>query len=135
MWNADVVELANHQLVPIPGDFDLASFVTGEVRVRAPKEYHPELAEVERQARYDVEQIQQRFDALIFAGATGRFTQKRPAIEALIKAADVDVEGRINALRHVTAFFDALAAVSAKGLPVPDKGRLTVGFVELRCLL
>ena len=111
LWNTDVIELPNKQLVPVAGDFDLASFVTGQVRLSAPQDYHPELAEVERQALYDVEGVQARSTPELFAAAVERYGQNRPALESLIKAAAVDDDGRTNALRHVTAFFDALATV------------------------
>jgi hypothetical protein len=113
LWNTDVIELPNKQLVPMPGDFDLASFVTGKVRVNAPREYHPELGDVERQMFYQVEQLQPRYSGPIFAAARDRFVLERQDIEALINAAEVDEAGRTNALLHVAALFDALGAVMA----------------------
>lgn len=111
LWNTDVIELADAKLVPVAGDFDLCSWVTEAVRLSAPRDYHPELAEVERQARYTVEQIQQRVSPPKFAAATDRFMFQRAALESQINAAQIDEAGRTNAFRHVTAFFDALASV------------------------
>jgi hypothetical protein len=111
LWNTEVVQLPGGRLAPVAGDFDLASWVTGTARLSAPREYHPELPEVERQARYEVEQIHERVGAERFAAGSARFEQKRGAMEALIAGAQVDDAGRTNALRHVTAFFNALAAV------------------------
>lgn len=108
LWNTEVIQLPNQQLLPVAGDFDLASFVTGRVRLSAPHEYHPELADVERQSLYDVEAVQARSTPELFAEAVERYAQKRLAVEELIEAAVLDEEGRTNALRHVTAFFDAL---------------------------
>jgi hypothetical protein len=111
LWNTDVIELESGKLVPVAGDFDLSSWVTEAVRLSAPRDYHPELAEVERQARYEIEQIQQRVSGPSFAAASGRFVPQRGAIEAQINASQIDGAGRTNALRHVTAFFEALASV------------------------
>jgi hypothetical protein len=106
-----VIELPNKQLLPVAGDFDLASWVTGKVRLSTPRDYRPDLPDVDRQARYQVEQIQGRTSAASFASASASFAARRPEIEHQISSADLDPDGRTNALRHVTAFFDALAAV------------------------
>lgn len=108
--NTDVLTLANGQLLPVAGDFDLASWVTGEVRLSAPRDYHPELPDIERQALYSVEDIRAHADTLTFGQATARFAWRRSAIEDRVHAAEIDDAGRTNALRHVTAFFDALTA-------------------------
>ncbi len=112
LWNTDVLELADGKLVPVAGDFDLASWVTGTVRVMAPRDYHPDLPDVDRQALYELDQIQQRVSAASFAAATDRFTAKRSSLESLITIAQIDAPGRTNCLLHVTAFFDALDSVS-----------------------
>jgi len=112
LWNTEVIELESGTLVPVAGDFDLSSWVTEVVRLSAPHDYHPELADVERQARYTVEQIQQRVSGPSFTAASNRFALQRPAIEAQINATQIDEPGRTNALRHLTAFFDALASVT-----------------------
>jgi len=111
IWNTEVIELADKRLVPVAGDFDLASWVTEIVRLSTPGEYHPELRDVERQALYSVEGIYARVGAEKLAAGRDRFLQHRSAIEALINNAEVDDAGRANALRHVAAFFDALSAV------------------------
>lgn len=108
LWNTEVIELADGKLVPVAGDFDLCSWVTETVRQSAPGGYHPELADVERRARYEIEQIQQSVTKPGFAAASDRFLAKRSAIESQINAALIDDAGRANALRHVTAFFEAL---------------------------
>ena len=109
LWNTDVIELENGKLVPVAGDFDLCSWVTETVRLSAPQGYHPELGDVERQARYELEQIHGRVSGPAFAAASKRFTSKRTAVESRIASALIDEPGRTNARRHVTAFFDALA--------------------------
>jgi len=112
LWNTDVIELPTGSLVPMAGDFDLCSWVTEIVKVSAPHDYLPELPPIERQARYELEQIQRRVSAAIFSQATSRFTEKRSAIEAQVAAALLDGAGRSNAVRHVTAFYEALASVT-----------------------
>jgi hypothetical protein len=108
LWNVEVIELTDQQLLPVAGDFDLASWVTGEVRSSAPRDYRPDLPEIERQARYEVEQIQKRTNPEIFLAAAQRFFDGRAVIQSQIAAAEVDESGRTNALRHATAFFDSL---------------------------
>jgi hypothetical protein len=112
LWNTDVIELPDDSLVPVAGDFDLASWVTGIVRVMAPSDYRPELPDAERQARYEMEQIQQRVSRASFTAAADRFMVKRSAIESQVNTAQVDEPGRTNCLRHVTAFYNAINAVS-----------------------
>jgi hypothetical protein len=112
LWNTDVIALPTGSLVPMAGDFDLCSWVTEIVKVSAPHDYRPELSPIERQAHYELEQIQRRVSATIFSQASSRFTEKRSAIEAQVAAALLDGAGRSNAVRHVAAFYDALAAVT-----------------------
>ncbi len=112
LWNTDVIELAGGGLLPVAGDFDLASWVTGLVRFMGPQDYHPELPDADRQARYELEQIKERVSAASFTAAKDRFVAKRSAIESQVSAALLDEPGRTNCLRHVTAFYDAVSAVS-----------------------
>lgn len=114
VWNTDVLEYPDGTRVAVAGDFDLASWVTGVVRSGAPRDYHPELADVEREARYTVEQVRRRSKDTAFIAGRDRFERKRAAIEALVTNALVDEAGRTNALRHVTAFQEALAAVAGR---------------------
>lgn len=77
LWNTDVVELSDKTVIPVAGDFDLASWVTGEVRPRTPRDYHPELPPVDRQVRYvryDLEQITLRVSGESFQSASNRFS-------------------------------------------------------------
>jgi hypothetical protein len=111
LWNTDVIEMSNGQLVPVAGDFDLCSWVTGFVHVSAPREYRPELPDLERQVYYELEQIRQRVNGATFASSRERFAGKRAAIEAQVAAALIDAAGRSNAVHHVTAFYDALTAL------------------------
>jgi len=111
LWNTDVIELPNGQLLPIAGDFDLSSWVTGLPRAVAPRDYHPEWPALDRETRYALEQIQRAVPAPILAAARDRFSAKRTAVEALIDAAEIDEPGRANARDHVAAFFTALAAL------------------------
>jgi hypothetical protein len=108
LWNTEVIAMATGQLVPMAGDFDLCSWVTEVVKVSAPHDYWPELPAIDRQARYELEQIQGRVSRAIFDQGRSRFMGKRSAIEAQIAGAMIDEVGRSNAVRHVTAFYDAL---------------------------
>jgi hypothetical protein len=113
-WNFDVVELPDLRFVPIAGDFDLSSIVTEEVLVDAPLDYHPELPVLERQARYDLEQIHARVQesgTQVFATAKERFESKLEALQAKVTTALIDDSGRANAAAHLSAFFSALDAV------------------------
>ncbi len=120
VWNTEVLELPNGtatQLTPVAGDFDLASWVTGLARRFSPRDYHPELGDIEREMRYTLEQIQQRVTPAMFTIASRRFTEKRTAIESHLALTKVDEEGRANALRHVFAFYDALRVVGGGNRP------------------
>jgi hypothetical protein len=113
-WNIEVLELADgtkKRFVPVAGDFDLASWVTGISRRFAPHDYHPELGDIERERLYDLEQIQQRVTPAMFVAARQRFVELRTVVESHIITAKVDEEGRANALRHVSAFYGALDAI------------------------
>lgn len=97
------------KLIPVAGDFDLASWVTGRVQDSAPHDYHPELGALEREARYRVETIQREVHPPDFVSARTRFVLAQATIEAEVAGALVDPEGREIAVRHVAAFYDALA--------------------------
>lgn len=114
LWNTDVIELAGGKLIPVAGDFDLASWVTGTVRLSAPHYYRPELPDLERQARYEIEQIRERVSSASFAAAVDRFVRRRAALEAHIHTAEVDEDGRGNALQHVLAFYEAISATATQ---------------------
>lgn len=111
LWNTDVIELADGSYVPVAGDFDLSSWVTESVLLSAPHDYLPELPEIDREARYRLQTIQTSTKPAIFAAAAERFVANREKIEAHLAAALVDDTGRTNAQRHITAFYEALAAV------------------------
>jgi hypothetical protein len=111
LWNTDVIELAGGALVPVAGDFDLSSWVTAVVRVGAPPGYRPDLPELERRALYELEEIRQQAGSINYNAARDRFTAKRSAIESLLGGALIDEPGRSNCLHHVSAFFEAAAAL------------------------
>jgi hypothetical protein len=114
LWNTDVIALPSGQLVPVAGDFDLASWVTEVVRSSAPHDYHPELEDVEREARYGIELIQKESSPEAFENARGQFQFQREAIESHVAEAAVDMAGRANALRHLAAFYDALSVLPSE---------------------
>jgi hypothetical protein len=111
LWNVDVVKLPNDQLLLVTGDFDLASLVTGEVRLSVPRDYRLDLGDVEREVLYRIEQLYGRTDPSLMADAKARFVEQRLALETLIESASLDQEGRENARRHLAAFYDALNAL------------------------
>ncbi|MGZ8940803.1 MAG: hypothetical protein ACXW32_16490, partial [Limisphaerales bacterium] len=117
VWNFDVIELPNLQVLPVAGDFDLSSFVTEEVLVDVPWDYHPELPTLERQARYDLEQIKahvQEIGPETFTNAKTRFESKRALLEAKVTTVVIDEAGRTNALGHLDAFFKGLTAAAGE---------------------
>lgn len=114
LWNTDVIELPDGTLVPLAGDFDLCSFVTEIVRDRAPHDYHPELPELDRQTRFDLEQIRGSTTTDRFQASVQRFAARREGLLALVNEAEVDDLGRTNARNHVEAFFRSLEAVGVR---------------------
>lgn len=111
LWNTDVIERAGGDLVPVAGDFDLASWVTGVPRFMGPGSYKPGLPDVQREAFYELEQIQSQVSAARFTSAGERFNAGRAAIETLVNSAQLDAAGRTNCLLHIAAFYDALHAM------------------------
>jgi hypothetical protein len=111
LWNTEVIELGNGTKVAVPGDYDLASWVTGVTTPSWPRDYHPELGEVEREARFKVEELAKQVGPALLSAGRDRFVAQRAPIEAWVRAARVDEVGRTNALRHVDAFYEALAVV------------------------
>lgn len=111
LWNTEVIELADGSRLPVAGDYDLASWVTGVTTPTSPRGYHPELGEVEREALYRMEQFQGEWGPVELLARAQRFGAQRAGIEAWIRSAQLDEAGRTNALRHVAAFFEALATV------------------------
>lgn len=108
LWNTEVVALADGTLIPMAGDFDLASWVTARVRLNAPHDYRPELPDLEREARFQVDEIRKRAGAIAFAVGRTRFLDRRAALEARVIRAEVDEAGRQNIQNHLAAFFQAL---------------------------
>lgn len=110
LWSTEVVKLADGSYLPVAGDFDLSSFVTERVQLNAPWDFFPELPDLEREARYRVNQVRTQVSDAVWASALERFAGRRTALEARINAADLDEPGRESAQRHVAAFYEAIAA-------------------------
>jgi hypothetical protein len=108
LWNTDVIELADGAFLPVAGDFDLASWVTGEVRLNAPHDYRPDLPDLERQAHFETQRIWGIAGPDLFTASQERFLQHRTAVEEHVLSAVLDEPGRTNALQHLTAFYEAL---------------------------
>jgi hypothetical protein len=108
LWNTEVIAFPDGSYLPVPGDFDLASWVTGVVRRAAPHDYHPEMPDVEREARYRVEQLATSVGAEVFAEAAHRFSTSWHALDQLVAGAAIDAAGRTNAGRHLAAFAAAI---------------------------
>ena len=79
LWNTDVVALPDGGLLPVAGDFDLCSFVTEEVQLNAPWDYHPELPALRRETRWRLDVINRDVSAEIFAAGKERFISKAPS--------------------------------------------------------
>lgn len=108
LWNTEVVQLENGNLVPVAGDFDLCSWVTGRVRVTAPRDYLPDEVELVRQIRFELGRVREMFGATLFENGVDRFVRYREALEEQVCGADLDGEGRDLVLEHVAFFFDEL---------------------------
>jgi hypothetical protein len=72
---------------------------------------------MERQARYDLEEIKARANPTIFTEAASKFIANRSAIEAFLNSADVDSDGRTAALKQLAAFYTALEVISSSSAP------------------
>ncbi len=110
LWNTDVIALPDGSLIPMAGDFDLASWVTGRARLNAPRDYRPELPDLEREAFFQVDSIRKLAGEALFTEARTHFVQRRAALEARVESADTDIDapGRTNARDHLKAFYLAL---------------------------
>jgi hypothetical protein len=114
LWNTEVVQLEDGTLLPVAGDFDLSSWVTGRVRVTAPRDYFPDEVDLVRQVRFEVGRIHELFGATLFNKGMDRFVRFREAMEEQICSADLDVEGRDQVLEHVGIFFDELMGLAGE---------------------
>lgn len=112
LWNTEVVRLADGTLIPVAGDFDLASWVTGRVRVTAPRNYLPDETDLVRQIQFEFERIRELFGSSQFKRSLERFLQARKGIEDRICAANVDDEGRSAVLEHVGHFYETLVKMA-----------------------
>ena len=108
LWNTEVIEMPDKTLVPVAGDFDLSSWVTGTVRVNAPRDFMPELEDVERHFRFELSRIRTAFGEDLFSDATQRFLGFRAGMGNLLALAEVDEEGREFMRQHVTMFYDLI---------------------------
>ena len=113
-WNIEVIAMPDGKLIPMAGDFDLASFVTEEVRLSAPWDYYPELEEIDRQARWQLEEIEKWMGSERFAKSRDLFVAGRQTLETIIEHAVVDEIGRVNAARHLAAFYGALEGFKSR---------------------
>ena len=108
LWNTEVIELPNKTLVPIAGDFDLASWVTGNIRVTPPRDFLPELDDMERQIRFELDRIHTEYGDELFNHGRERFQSKRATLVDLVNKAAMDTEGRDFVRNHLEVFFEIL---------------------------
>ncbi len=87
LWNTEVYARASGELVPVPADFDLSSFVTGNLA---------------RSEKIDL-QVTAEDKALVEDLLT-----RKDALLKLIETAHIDEKGRTNATAHVEAFYAKL---------------------------
>lgn len=110
LWNTDVIQLDDGAYRAVPGDYDLASWVTERVSLNAPWDYFPELPELERQMKFQVSELRGTVGEEMWRAAVQRFQQKKSALEERVRTVVVDEEGRTNMQRHLIAFFGELGA-------------------------
>lgn len=111
LWNTDVIELPGGGYIPVAGDFDLCSWVTGNVLDSAPHDYRPGQPPLIRRMFWELEQLSASSTGDRFGVAGNRFMQKREAIQAMVAASIVDDEGRANAAQHLSVFYEALFTI------------------------
>ena len=80
LWNIEVIALPNGSLIPMAGDFDLASWVTDRIRLNAPHDYRPDLPDLEHETHFQVNEVRQRAGTTAFAAERTRFLQRRTAL-------------------------------------------------------
>jgi hypothetical protein len=107
LWNTEVMALPDGTLLPVAGDFDLASWVTENVLDSVPHDYRPDLPLIDRRARFELEQIEKTTSREQFGAARSRFFSRQSGLESLVQAAVIDPVGRTNCLRHLEAFYQA----------------------------
>jgi hypothetical protein len=108
LWNTDVIEMPGGGYVPVAGDFDLCSWVTGSVLDSAPHDYMPDSPPLVRRTWWELEQLFHAVGWEQFSTAANRFLAKRDDMEGLVAAAVIDEDGRTNAVEHVTTFYSRL---------------------------
>lgn len=110
LWNTDVIQFDNGTYRAVPGDFDLASWVTERVSLNAPWDYFPELPDLERQMKFQVSELRGSVGQDVWQAAVQRYQERKSALEEKLRTVVVDEEGRANMQRHLTAFFGELGA-------------------------
>ena len=114
LWNTEVIRLSDGSLLPVAGDFDLCSWVTGSVRVTAPRDYLPTQPDLVRQMRFELERVRGLGDSSLFQRGRDRFLQAEPAINKQVCASDIDDEGREKIMDSLTVFFTTLREITRK---------------------
>lgn len=108
LWNTEVIRLADGSLIPVAGDFDLSSWVTGQIRVTAPRDYLPTEPDLDRQIRFELERISALAGPIRFNQGRERFTQIEEQIINRLCSSVIDEDGSIAITEQVTQFFKLL---------------------------
>jgi hypothetical protein len=111
-WNVELVK-TGQQLTPVPADFDLSSFVTGDwVKASAISEL-PGVADlhVRQAAHYLVTEAAEKLSRAELLTARDYMKTKKAAIDGAVANAKIDAAGRKLAQAHVAAFFTALESM------------------------
>lgn len=111
LWNTGVIKLPGGEHIPVAGDFDLCSWVTGNVMDSAPHDYRPDQPPLLRRMFWELEQLLASSTWDPFQSAGFRFQRSFDAFETLIENAVIDEEGRDQATQHVHAFYEALFTI------------------------
>jgi hypothetical protein len=109
LWNTDVIQFDDGTYRAVPGDFDLASWVTERVFLNAPWDYFPELPDLERQMKFQLGELRGGVSDDIWRTAVQRYQQKKTVLEDLVRTAVIDEAGRLNMQHHLAVFFTEIA--------------------------
>jgi len=103
-WNTDIISLANGQLLPVPKDFDLATFVTAKVPagVNAKVEFEKAMTQnfIKNTSSFSKEEL---------APIIKEFISKKLSLYNVVKQSTVDKAGMTNALIHLDTFYKIIS--------------------------
>lgn len=102
-WNTEVVRMADGKILPVPKDFDLASFVTGSIRGSMTAK--PTCAEYERMMSDDLARHTADFTRPEVNAMSEEFLKAKAALYDLIAQSGINTAGKTIARAHLDAFY------------------------------